>query len=116
MGLFGLATATRRVCAVMWRSTSSVGKVKFVSRWNFDNPCPSRGCKYLVHRECRNHNQDFVIGFEVSLTNQVDSFVHAIGQQELLRADPELIGGYDFHGFAFRITRKFFDLRDFEFV
>jgi hypothetical protein len=55
------------------------------------------------------HHKNLVIGFEVGLTDQVDSFVHAIGQQEFLRPNSEVIRGNGLHWFPFRISRKVFD-------
>ena len=56
----------------------------FVCR-NWNDLRSGRGRTDFVHRKGGNHNQRPVIRLQVGLADQVNSLVHAVGQQHLLR-------------------------------
>src|SRR5262249_12968487 len=46
----------------------------------------------LKHRESRDHDQDFVVLFEIGFTNQMDGFIHAVSKKNLLWFQCEMPG------------------------
>src|SRR6185312_3667489 len=62
----------------------------------------------LVHRECRNNDDDFVLRLEKRFTEQVNGFVDAIREQHLWSRQAQVLRYKRFHRRSFWILRQFF--------
>ena len=66
------------------------------------------GCRGvdLVHAEGGSHDEHFVCRFQIGFAQQVNGFVHSVGQQDLFGREAEMLGDDCFDRFAFGIARE----------
>ena len=93
----------RRVCGVMAAQQGGGGKFEGLARLHGANY--RAGCQGvdLIHAEGGHGDQRLIPGLKIGFGEQVDGFVHAIGEQHLPGGDSEMLGDGALAGLALRI-------------